>query len=191
MTKTKEELKEEAAAEAFKITQRMNDARKAEASVWPHQAMAIIDIREVKGWTALNLESFPEWCAQLDVPIGVDKAKKLAATLSAFLDVGYDDLERLGECSYSKLSVTAAQVRGFKDPETGELVQIDPEEAIGDALVLPKPELEIKYAGGGSAPLNADDEPDKWVCPECRHVHARMPKHLEQESSDDPGEVDF
>lgn len=184
---TKQEKQEKAAADAYAITERMNEARLVESSSWPHQAQAVIDIREVKGWKALGLASFSEWCAQLDVPIGVSKAKKLAATLSAFTDAGFDDFEMLGACNYSNLAITAAFVR---NPDC----ELDAETAVGDVLVLRRPDLEAKLddlASGKSQRLDADAEPDKWRCPHCFTVKARMPKHLEESSDDHDGEVGF
>lgn len=144
---------------AHAIHERAVKAKRAQDSLWPHVASAVVDMRESEGWQVLDIESFEAWLAQPEIALGQAQARKMAATFTAFRDAGFTDMEQLGSVNYPKLAVTARQVRRGK---------VDPERAIADAQAMPKPELEARYSTGDK--LDADDEPVKEICGECGRV---------------------
>ena len=146
---------------ATQINDRMVTARRAETSMWIHQAQAILDMRAVKGWESLGLESLNEWLAQPGIAVGQSKARKMAATLTAYLDREFDDLDRLGGIDWSTASVTAGPVASGR---------VTPEKALDLAETMTKPQLEVELRDPDKA-IDAESEPEKCRCVTCGNVH--------------------
>lgn len=133
-----------------------------------HQAQAILDMRACKGWKDLGYESQAEWLTQPEIDLTPSTARKLAWVLNTFSEAGVEP-SKIATISPFQLAVTAKAV------STGVC---DAERAIADAQAMHRTELEVRYSEDLDAPLDAEAEEEKWRCPECRHVHARMPKHM-------------
>lgn len=154
---------------AHEIHQRLLESTTAARSMWVHQAQAILDMRACKGWKDLGFESQAEWLTQPEIDLTPSTARKFAWVLEVFTEVGVSAGE-IREVSPFALAVTARSVKA------GE---VEPDRAIADAKAMHRTELEVRYSEALEGELNADAEPEKWTCPTCRKVHARMPKHLE------------
>lgn len=161
---------------AHEIHDRLIKSTAATRTMWPHQAQAIADMRNCKGWKDLNYESMAEWLTQPEINMKPSWARKLAGMLEVFTDRGAT-IEQLADCDPSNLAITVRAVRA------GEA---EFERAIADVKSMHRSELEIRYSEDPDAPLNADDEPEKWKCPQCYHVHARLPKHLDDSEPEEP-----
>lgn len=166
---------ERAAKHAFAIEKRMIRACSAERSMWPHQAQAIIDMREGErsgtgGWTALGLDEFEDWLEKPEIAMSIGKAKKIAATLAAYQMAGFDDPNELGRHPWSKVYVTAAAVRAGL---------LTPEQALEQVAAMRKPELEREMrklkANDGTDGDGDDLEPEEWTCPTCGATRTGTP----------------
>lgn len=167
----KQQARSESAQE---IHGRLLKSTTAARTMWVHQAQAILDMRACKGWKDLGYESQEEWLTQPEIDLTPSTARKLARVLTVFVEAGIEP-DEIAEVSPYQLAVTTRAVAA------GE---VEPERAIADAKSMHKSELEVRYAEDLDAALDADGEPEKWSCPTCRKVHARIPAFLREEETE-------
>lgn len=155
--------KEQQAEQAHALEQNLAGLRDKRNSLWPAEAAILYQVKANKGWTILDHPSFLSWLQQPDIDMSESHANTLIGAYKTLVIDGGMKLEDLTGVDVTKVREILPAVRQNR---------ATPEDAISDAIALPRTDLRTRYADPKKLKesLKADDEPALCVC-KCGHTH--------------------
>lgn len=154
------------ATSAFEAQEAIKATIRAMRVTWVRLAEQLYAFSEAKAWRALGYRSFEAWLSDPDIEINRRNAFYLIESWRELVVLRGVDPGRLEDLEVSKVREVMPAVRRGA---------VEIEDALDDVKALERDDLRQRYSGVGrpggdpigSAPLDADAEPEYTVCGSC------------------------
>lgn len=143
--------------EAHAVAQRIEHSLHVMRREWAELAAHLYEFTKIRGWEALGYATLREFLAQPEIDIGERYVFQLVEAHRTLVVEGKVTTEQLAGVEVTKVRAIIPAVR------RGD---VEPEEALADAQVMTRSDLERRYRNPG-APIDPSTEPEWDTCPHC------------------------
>lgn len=130
--------------------------------VWVHLAADLHEVHDNRAWEVLGYDSFEAWLADPEIDLHPRHVYRMIQVYRELVIDRKVPLGALETAEVTKVSVVLPALREGK---------VSAEEALSDAATLSRSDLQERYAGDPSAPLDAGQEAELCQCPTCGKSH--------------------